>query len=503
MTGRRDILKGALIGGALGGFSSAQATAKSGSGAIRWDESFDVIVVGSGSAGMVGAVACKTKGIKNVVVLEKLPVMGGNSCIAVGDICAVDSSITRKAGIKDSVDQFVSDFTKAGGGYNHKDLSRAVGEWSGRGIDFLISQGCEFTDELMQHFGHSARRIHHPIGGCARGVLAPLRKTFIEKYQGEIRTRTKMDEIIKDGQGRVIGIKVRERYDFDPLLKSDDLENKSGIVKYYRARRGVLMAYGGYARDPVWRKEDFPMFNPQMVEMASLGATSGGLRSMMQAGARPFGLSFMRLGFDLAGGDVRFTCLVHPKTGKRYINEALPRDPLAEASVEIADATGAFPVAIVDSECLKHFEDQNRNKRQLKLGSLREYPTLEALCEAQGLPTAAVKQTIERYNAMVKKNADEDFGKDFKRADHLPIEKAPFYASPLIPRANNTVGGVLVTPKAEVRSVRDGQPIPGLYAAGECACGMHGKASLPSSSIVVSVTFGLIAAEQLARSTVA
>ena len=57
---------------------------------------------------------------------------------------------------------------------------------------------------------------------------------------------------------------------------------------------------------------------------------------------------------------------------------------------------------------------------------------------------------------------------------------------------------MLVTPKAEVVSVTDGKPIPGLYAAGECASGVHGKASLPSASIVVGITFGMIAAREIA-----
>lgn len=498
MSQRRLFLQGALASGAIGLYSSNACATSSSPQPIKWDETFDVIVVGSGAAGMTSAVACKANGIKNVVVIEKLAVMGGNSCIAVGDICAVDSPITRKAGIRDSVDLFVSDFTKAGGGYNHKDISRTVGEWSGKAIEFLMSEGCEFSPDLMKHFGHSAARIHHPIGGCANGVLKPLRKAFLEKYQGQIRIRTKMDEIIKDETGAVIGLKVREHYDFNPLLRSDDLENTSGKVRYYRATKGVILAFGGYARDPIWRQEDFPLFNPKMVEMASLGATGGGLRAAFAAGARPFGMSFMRYGFDLAGGDCRFTCLVHPKSGKRYINEALPRDPLAQASLEIAEATGQFPVAIVDSNCLLHFEDQIRNKRMLKLGSLKGYDSLDALCKDQGLPADAVKQTIATYNAAVKANKDEAFGKDFAKADHLPIEKAPFYASPLIPRANNTVGGMLVTTKAEVRSVKDSKPIPHLYAAGECAAGAHGKASLPSASIVVGVTFGMIAAKELA-----
>lgn len=505
MTTRRRLLRNIIAAGAgsaalgLSAVSGAKENSQtSPCGVPHWDETFDVIVVGSGVAGMTAAVRCRSLGIKRVVVIEKLPVQGGNSSIAVGDICAVDSPITRKAGVKDSVEQFVADFTRAGEGYNHKPLTRAVAEQSGKSIEWLISEGCQFSDKLMKHQGHSAFRIHHPVGGCGQGVLKPLRKAFLEKYEGDIRIRTKMDAIIKDEKGRVVGLKVREHYDFDQTLESDDLENTSGVVKYYRAEKGVVLAFGGYARDPKWRREDFPLFNPQMVEMASLGATGGGLRAAFAAGARPFGMSFMRYGFDLAGGDCRFTILLHPETGKRFMDESLPRDPLANAALEIAEATGRFPVAIVDSETLTHFEDPNRTKRQLKLGSLREYASLEALCKAEKLPFDEVRKTVDAYNAAVAAKKDEEFNKDFAKAEFMTCVKAPFYASALIPRANNTVGGMLVTPKAEVVSVTDGKPIPGLYAAGECASGVHGKASLPSASIVVGITFGMIAAREIA-----
>ena len=496
MPQRRKLFQSAAAIGAA--VLAAPVSAAPASDPRKWDETFDVIIVGSGAAGMTAAVRCRSLGIRRVLVIEKLPVTGGNSCIAVGDICAVDSPITRKADIKDSIDLFVEDFTRAGEGFNHKPLTRAVAEQSGRAIEFLMSEGCRFEDALMQHQGHSARRIHHPVGGCARGVLAPLRKAFLEKYDGEIRIRTKMDEIIRDGSGRAAGLKVREHYDFDASLPSDDLDNKSGIVRYYRAEKGIILAFGGYARDPIWRREDFPLFKPQMVEMASLGATGGGLRAAFAAGARPFGMSFMRYGFDLAGGDLRFAVLLHPETGRRFIDESLPRDPLANAALAIAEKTERFPIAIVDSEALKRFEDPHRSERQLKLGSLRAYQSLESLCRSEGLPFEEVKRTIAEYNEMVRRGRDADFGKNFAEVGAVPVEKPPFYASALIPRANNTVGGMLVTPKAEVIGVADSRPIPGLYAAGECASGVHGKASLPSSSIVVGITFGMIAAQKIA-----
>ena len=107
MTTRRRLLRNIIAAGAgsaalgLSAVSGAKENSQtSPCGVPHWDETFDVIVVGSGAAGMTAAVRCRSLGIKRVVVIEKLPVQGGNSSIAVGDICAVDSPITRKAGVK-------------------------------------------------------------------------------------------------------------------------------------------------------------------------------------------------------------------------------------------------------------------------------------------------------------------------------------------------------------------------------------------------------------------
>ena len=191
--------------------------------------------------------------------------------------------------------------------------------------------------------------------------------------------------------------------------------------------------------------------------------------------------------------------LLHPTTGKRFIDESLPRDPLANASLKIAEETDRFPVAISDAEALRHFEDPHRNERQLKLGSLREYPSLEALCKAEKLPFKTTKQTLAEYNAGVRAGKDEAFRKDIMKVGALPLEKAPFYASALIPRANNTVGGMLVTPKAEVVGVADSKPIRGLYAAGEIIGGLHGAQYLGGCGFSSALTFGRLAGRNAAK----
>ena len=119
---RRAFLAGSAASMALGSLAGvAHAATKP---QEQWDEVFDVIVIGSGLAGMCAALAAKKNGCKKVVVLEKMSYLGGNSAIATGDFGAVNSQLTRKQGIKDTPEAFAEDISAACGGLNHPDAHR-------------------------------------------------------------------------------------------------------------------------------------------------------------------------------------------------------------------------------------------------------------------------------------------------------------------------------------------------------------------------------------------
>lgn len=118
---RRAFLAGSAVSMTLAHMGSV-AHASSEKKEPQWDEVFDVIVIGSGLAGMCAALSARKNGCKNVVVIEKMSYLGGNSAIATGDFGAVGSMLTKKQGIKDSPEAFAADISAACGGLNHQDL---------------------------------------------------------------------------------------------------------------------------------------------------------------------------------------------------------------------------------------------------------------------------------------------------------------------------------------------------------------------------------------------
>lgn len=496
---RRAFLKTGTV--ALGGLAlgaAVPAVAEAASPKVKWDETFDVVVVGSGLSAVVAALAAKVNGCRRVVMIEKMDVLGGASAIAAGDMAAVGSALARKHGIQDSPEALAADIAKLGGGYHHPELTLTLARNCGRAMDFMVEHGARFYDKLIQQGGHSARRVHQPVEGCSRGALQPLYKDFVENQGGEIRTRVKFDRFIQDKDGRVVGVAVRERYAFDPDSPNDDQENRSGIVRHYRAARAVIMGSGGYGRDIEFRRQDTPILLPEMLSTAGLGATSGAFRALLGIGARPVNMAFARFGFHLSATDLRFSCIVHPVSGERCLNEGMPRPAMTNKVVELHKAgANRFPIAIFDREGVGSFDDPLRTQRQYKLGYLRDYPTVEALCAGEKLPVEGVRKALARYNELMRAGRDDDFGKDPKSVKNLPIRQAPFYASTVLPLSNRGMGGVLITPRAEVISLTN-QVIPGLYAAGEAASGVHGSMSLISTTLPAAFTFGLIAGEQAA-----
>lgn len=497
------VLGGAAVAASALGLAThaeaAQTQAPKGkAGKETWDETFDVIVVGSGISGIMAAMGAREKGCKNVIIIEKMDMLGGSSAIAAGDMAALGSRLTKKHKVQDSPELMVKDIAKLSGGYHHPHLTLHMAQQCGRAMDFMVDHGAVFHDKLITQGGHSAPRVHQPVNGCALGALQPMYQHFTEKMGGEIRRRTKLDNIVQDASGRVVGVEVRENYAFNPDLVSEDLKNTSGMPRRYRATKGVVMASGGYGRDIEFRRQDTPMLLPEMLTTAGLAATAGAFRAMLRIGARPVNMAFARFGFHLSATDMRFSCMVHPVTGERCLNEAMPRPAMTARVLELyhSGAKG-FPVAIFDKTAVNSFDDPIRTKRQATLGYLREYPTLEALAKAEKIPLAAVEMTLARYNEQMSSGKDADFGKNPEVIKRQRLETAPYYASTVLPLSNRGMGGVLITTKAEVLDLNL-NVIPGLYAAGEAASGVHGSMSLISTTLPAAFTYGLIAGESVA-----
>jgi succinate dehydrogenase/fumarate reductase flavoprotein subunit len=209
----------------------------------KWDEEFDVIVVGSGFAGLAAAIEAKQAG-SSAVVLEKMRVPGGNSIINGGVFAVAGSPKQEAEGIKDSPELLLEDMLKAGLYLNHVELAKTIAEKSREAVQWTESLGVQYKDRVTHLGGHSVPRSYstHNSSGSAI-VTKQLDK--VKELGVDVRTQSYVMSIIQDKEGRAAGLKIKEGYRFP--------DESTGTVKYLKANKGVVLASGGFGRDLYFR----------------------------------------------------------------------------------------------------------------------------------------------------------------------------------------------------------------------------------------------------------
>ena len=522
MMSRRDALKfGALgaVGMAMMGATNAMAAAPTEKD-VKFDEEYDVIVIGTGFAGLAAAAKAAERGYK-VLILEKMGRVGGNSVINGGGMAVPNSTWQKKYGIEDSGEKFIADCLKAGLGINHVELLETIVKRAQDALDFSIKCGAKWQDVKPAWFGgHSVPRSLVTENMSGSGVIQPM-AAFVEKLPGcKLMTKTKFDDFVMSNDGTaVLGVTARINYKFDKNLYNDDVENKSGEKKVYRAKKGVILASGGFSMDRSYRKIQDPRMTPDMDSTNHDGATAGALLKAFQIGAIPVHISWIQegpwaspdeRGFGVAPlltqqGLFKFGVAVDVRNGKRFMNEMADRKTRADAEYAILrQDPKAYPVAI---GTYNTFEQQiyPQIDKGLHGGVMKKFDTLDALAANYKIPADALKATIKKYNEDLKNGVEDEFKKQTLKGDSLkelkggdPIDmKGPFYAIRLCPKPHHTMGGLQINTKAQVISANTDKPIPGLFAAGEVTGGTHGASRLGTVAITDCLTFGLIAGENI------
>ena len=493
-----------LTGTAAAVASSALPIAASASDVNRaFDETFDVIVVGSGVAGTVAAIAAAEKGAR-VLLIEKMNRLGGTSRFSGLNFACVGSPAQKQKAIKDSPEALAQDMAKVSGGFGNYDLALHMAKNTARAEAFLTARGVKWDGRLLKLGGHSAQRCLIPEGDGA-GLLTALWSHMKSLKNLTVRINCKADDVIFDSKGRAVGLEVREDYRFAMNDSDDDINNKSGKPRRILARQGVIFASGGYARDKTFRSIEVP-FLAGVSTTTSEGATAGALKTLMRAGARPIHLMLYRFAYALPTEDMVWGMMIDPATGKRFMSEGASRNTLAEGSLKLRMRNGdRKPFMIYDDEALSKFHNVNRIGRSLNGlngidGTMYKFNTLNELCEHYGADPAEVERSLAAYNAGIRAGKDA-FEKPLERSGRKvePIsEKGPFYGIVISPRLNYTPGGIRFNKKAQAISATTNLPIPGLYVCGEAGGGLHGAERMTACSMPACAVFGLIAGEQAA-----
>ena len=510
---RRDLLKLSMAGaGAIAlGAVNAQASAVDAKD-VKFDEEWDVIIIGSGFAGLAAGLKAAQKGNK-VLILEKMGRIGGNSVINGGGMAVANNPVQAKTNIKDSKELFITDCLKAGLGINHTELLETLVDRGMDAYNFLVENGVQFKEHCAHFGGHSVARSMLTTNDSGSGYIQPM----LEKFEGfknkgcELRRRAKFDDFVMDGE-RVAGVVIREEYKFDTNLYSDDLENTSGTKKTLKAKKGVVLAAGGFCRDKFYRKLQDPRIPDDVDSTNHAGATAGVLLKAFEIGAYPVQVDWIQFGpwaspdekgFGAAPiltqqGTFKYGIAVDVRTGKRFMNELADRKTRADAEFKILrEDPKAYPITFADTKmAFKDLSEEVISKGMASGKVVGECASLDEIASKYGVPADALKETVKKYNEGVKAKKDE-FGKQESALSEIN-EAGPFYVIRLSPKPHHTMGGLKINEKAEVISSKTNKPIPGLYAAGEITGGTHGASRLGTVAITDCIVFGMIAGENLA-----
>ncbi|MCP4614305.1 MAG: FAD-dependent oxidoreductase, partial [Planctomycetes bacterium] len=181
---------------------------------VNWDEQTDIVVVGSGAAGLSAAIEARQTGA-SVIVFEKMKVTGGNTRISDGGLAAPGNYLQKEMSVEDSPELFYQDMIQAGLNLNHPDLVKIVSEKATEAIDWTRNiLGLKYLDRLDRFGGHSVARCittNNHIGADITNV----QKAKLKKMDVEIRTRCLMTRLYTDSAGAVTGIRIKHGYDFD------------------------------------------------------------------------------------------------------------------------------------------------------------------------------------------------------------------------------------------------------------------------------------------------
>ena len=436
----------------------------------------DVVVVGGGGAGLSAAIAAREKGAE-VVLVEKMLMLGGNTNYATAGINAANTKLQKKLGIEDNAELFYKDTMKGGKNVNNPELVKKLTADSANIIDWLTERGADLS-EVVFTGGQSAKRTHRPTGGQAVGpVIVDALAETAEKDGIDVRTESEVTKLIKTGD-KVTGVEVKHKGE-----------------TYNITAKAVVMATGGFGANAKMVAE----YKPSLEGFGSTNSpaiTGDGIKMVKAVGGDLVDMTEIQT----------HPTVVHKKTamiteavrgegailinreGKRFVSELETRDVVSKAELE---QTGKSAFLVFDQEVREKLGAINGYVRK---GFTVEGATVEELAGKIGVDAKGLVETMAKYNGYVKAGEDKDFGKTA-----LPRElvKAPFYAIEVSPAVHHTMGGVRINTNAEVLTA-DGKVIPGLFAAGEITGGVHGANRIGGNAVTDITVYGKTAGENAA-----
>lgn len=467
-------------------------------------DSYDIIVVGAGAAGLPCAIFGARAGAR-VLLLEKESRMGGTLHVSAGHLSAAGTKRQKERGIEDSTEAHFQDIQRISNGTARADLVRLALSHSAWLVDWLQEEGFEFDPDsprvVYDPEPYSAPRTYQGTdqGRSVLAVLSRAAQPLLDSGAIELLLKARVKALLTD-QGRVVGVQFA----------------RNGELVTARARRGVVLATGGFASSPSLFRE---IEGFAALSAAPDHATGDGLVMACGQGAHVAGRGTHLPAF---GG------LPHPENpgkalwaerpvllarerppweiyvdrfGKRWIAEDEPSIDRKQHALLRADGLTFFTVfddqgIEMSGSIIPGWSKTDLRERAGHRPGIHSASTLSELARAAGIDEEGLLVTVARYNGFVRDKVDADFGRAFLPA---PIEKPPFFALRNHGPSVVTFSGVDVDGSLRVRR-EDGSLVQGLYAAGEIlgAAATCGNSFCGGMMLGPAMIFGRLIGERLA-----
>lgn len=549
-----------------------------------WDKEVDVLVVGSGAGGLTAAInAADAHG--DVLVIEKADEFGGTSATSGGGIWIPGSDLAREAGLEDSEEEAFAYVRPQSAANVPDETIRAFIHHAPKMLRWLHDEtpvrydSIPYPDYHVEYEGGKPGfRTHLPrtfdgrqlgddilklrgpspaasLGGVINWSFADTNYLLFRHkgwqrvlakmlwgYASDIphRFRSRKDRRLTLGNALVGGLWVALKRRNIPvwletpmidLIEDDDgvagaVVRHKGKVKRVRARRGVILAAGGFERNAEMRARYLPGSADPTISGSQVNNTGDAINAAAKIGAelRNMQSSWCAPVFRVPGEDrARLSAIERAlpgsimvnRDGRRFLNEAASYHVVAQKMIEgerngektspawfVFDATyrskypaGALYPILPDWAQMKGVRE-----------TMKKAATVQELAAAIGVPAATLQATLARFNADALTGKDGEFDRGGPAYDRMygdpavmpnptlaPIEKAPFYALPIYGGDIGTNGGIVTDENARALNA-DGHAIPGLYAVGNTAASVMGE-SYPGAGVTLgpAMTFGYVA----------
>ena len=564
----------------------------------QWNESVDFLVVGSGAAAMAGAIRAHDLGLKTLLV-EKGDVYGGSSAMS-GGVCWVGNNPHMAGyGIADSDEEVLTYLKSITAGeiadeylVTYRDESKRLIKYMAEKTHLVFDALSLYTDYYPEApGGKMGGRSMEPVpfdGSLLGDDFAKLHKPAVSalilgKFMITARVAKRMvmldframmqmawflflyfmrapkrkrcggrDPYLTNGNALIARLRMSLKDRAVPLWLSSPLRElivedgrvvgalveRDGKTIRVQAKRGVLLATGGFERNLEMREKYGPKPASAEWTVGNELNTGDGIQAGLSLGAA-VGLmdeAWWTPTTQYPGTKSGWVLVVEKslpggifinRNGERFTNEAAPYvDVVVNMYRDQAKTGNTVPGWMVfDGRYRRNYiagpvgpgkvmPDKSLG-RKLRNQFLVKADTIEALAEKLSIPAAALKTTIDRFNAMALRGKDDDFHRGESASDRYygddrvspnpclaPLAQAPFYAIPLLPGDLGTKGGLKTDPHGRVLK-EDGSTIEGLFAAGNTSASIMGR-TYPGAggTIGPAMCFGFLSAEAAAEATI-